>query len=313
MTSKTPPSPKSSVRARAWLLPAVVAATLLAGVARAEEPAPTPQEVLVRERAGAVVSVKMTLNISFTMRGSLQENESNQTTTGVVVDARGLVMVPAELFSPNIPSRFRAMIDDLKVVPSGLRVVFPGDPKEYAAILGAKDSKLGLAFLLIKDLEGRSVSALDLGRQATPRLGDTLYGVSRLGQDFDHAPICSPARVVAAITRPRTCWALDDAGRFGAEPLYTVEGAVAGVVVQQEGVGEEADTQVCLLPLGIVESTIERSMQAAERALEDTLAAEAEAAAAADSPEAASGEGDAPADGEAPEDAGDGEGADGNG
>ncbi|MCB9902239.1 MAG: hypothetical protein R3F05_04075 [Planctomycetota bacterium] len=246
--------------------------------ARAEDPAPTPQQALVAARADSVVSVKMTLQVSFTIRGTAQENESNQTTTGIVVDSRGLIMLPAELFSPNLNSRMRSMIDDLKITPSSIRVVFPGDPKEYPAILGAKDSKLGLAFVLIRDLEGREAKALDLSKRATPHVGDTLYGVTRLSQDFDHAPLCSAASVIAEITRPRACWAMDDAGRYIAEPLYTLDGAVAGVMVRQEGVGEDADTQNCLLPLDIVESTIGRSLKAAERALEDVLAAEAEAA-----------------------------------
>lgn len=267
------------MRTSIWLVPALLCSLALAGTARAADPAPTTEEALIASRAASVVSVKMTLHISFTVQGTLQENDSNQTTTGIIVDPRGLVMVPAELFSPTIPPRIRAMIDGLKVVPTSLRVVFPGDPKEYAAILGAKDSKLGLAFLLIKDLEGREAKAVDISHQATPRVGEVLYGVSRLSQDFDHAPICSAVAVIGAINRPRACWALDDASRYGAEPLYTRDGAVAGVVVQQEGVGENAGTQVCLLPLGIVESTISRSMVAAERALEEALAAEAEAAA----------------------------------
>lgn len=266
---------------------ALVACFVAAPAARAEDPAPTQQQTLIAARVDSVVSVKMTLQVSFTMRGSLQENESNQTTTGIVVDSRGLIMLPAELFSPNLNSRFRSMIDDLKITPSSIRVIFPGDPKEYPAILGAKDSKLGLAFILVRDLEGREAKPLDLTQRATPRVGDTLYGVTRLGQDFDHAPLCSAATVISEITRPRACWALEDAGRYIAEPMYTLDGAVTGVVVRQEGVGEDADTQNCLLPLDIVESTIGRSMKAAERALEDVLAAEAEAAAAGDTPDAA--------------------------
>ncbi|MGE0193113.1 MAG: hypothetical protein AB7T63_13850 [Planctomycetota bacterium] len=285
------------MRASLACLLALVACFAGAPVARAEDPAPTQQQTLIASRVDSVVSVKMTLQVSFTMGGALRENESNQTTTGIVVDSRGLIMLPAELFSPNLDARFRSMLSDLKITPSSIRVVFPGDPKEYPAILGAKDSKLGLAFVLIRDLEGRAAKPLDLSRRATPRVGDTIYGVTRLGQDFDHAPLCSAATVVSEITRPRACWALDDAGRYIAEPMYTLDGAVTGVVVRQEGVGEDADTQNCLLPLDIVESTIGRSMKAAERALEDVLAAEAEAAAAGETP----GEPKEPATPEQPE------------
>ena len=84
--------------------------------ARAEDPAPTPQQALVAARADSVVSVKMTLQVSFTIRGTAQENESNQTTTGIVVDSRGLIMLPAELFSPNLNSRMRSMIRTFAVM-----------------------------------------------------------------------------------------------------------------------------------------------------------------------------------------------------
>ncbi len=243
-------------------------------------PAPTSQESLVAARSPAVVSVRLTLQIAFTFGGTVREQEFNQTTTGVIVHPRGLIMLPSEIFTPNLRRRDA----DVKVTPSSIRVVFPGDPKEYPAILGAKDSKLGLAFVLIRDLEGREIASLNLSKRAAPKVGDTLWGVTRLSEDFDHAPVCSEVAVIASITRPRACWAVDDANRFRAEPLYTKDGAVAGVVAQQEGVGEDADTQICLLPLNLVETTIERSMKMAERALEDVLAAEAEAKASGEEP-----------------------------
>ena len=54
------------------------------------------------------------------------------------------------------------------MTPTNLRVIFAGDEKEYEAILGATDSKLGLAYVLIRDLKGRTAGAVDLNKAAEP-------------------------------------------------------------------------------------------------------------------------------------------------
>ena len=91
------------------------------------------------------------------------DQERNITASGVVVDAAGLVMIPAN--TVNVPARFGG---EIKVTPSSIRVIFPGDETEYDAILGAMDSKLGLAYVLVRDLKGRSINAVDMAQVAEP-------------------------------------------------------------------------------------------------------------------------------------------------
>ncbi len=237
----------------------------------------TPHGQLIETKAAAVVQLKFVLAVQINFQGQNIDREFNREATGVLVDPAGLVMAPAGLF--NAP-RFGMQVD-AKATPTNLRVIFPGDEKEYPAILGAKDSKLGLGFVLIKDLEGKEITVVDLTQTVEPKIGDTLYGVTRLGQGFDHAPMCDEVRVVGRVTKPRTMWAVQGAGNFIAEPLYNAEGAVAGIAVQQEGVGEGAMMRPFLLPLKVAQPTVRRAKKEAERALEEALEREKEEAEAA--------------------------------
>lgn len=245
--------------------------------AHAEDPG--VHQTLINAQAPTVVSVKMVLAISGTFRGQSIEQEGNASATGVVVDASGLIMLSADGFGGN--ARMRALVQDLKVVPTNIRVIFPGDEKEYDAILGAKDTKLGLAFILIKELKERTATPVDFSKTAAPTIGQTLYGVTRMGQGFDHAPMCDVVRVTGEITKPRKAWVLAGAGPFGSKPLFDAKGNVAGIVVNQEGVGDNAQSRICLLPLGIAQARIKQSLKASQTALEEALEAEAEAAEAA--------------------------------
>jgi hypothetical protein len=235
--------------------------------------ADTPQARLIQSRADPVVTVKAALKITGSFRGQSFDQEHEITVSGVIVDACGFVMIPSQAVAPHFPARGGEQ-PDFKVTPTNLRVVFAGDEKEYEAILGATDSKLGLAFVLIRDLKGRAAGAVDLNKSAEPNVGDTLYAVTRLGQGFDYAPVCQEARVVGQVTKPRNMWVLQGPGADVPHPLYNADGAVTGIVVTQEGVGDEgAGSRPFLLPLKIATGTIERALKTSKEALEAANAA----------------------------------------
>jgi hypothetical protein len=247
----------------------VAAAVLSAGAA-----ADTPHSKLIEARAATVVTVKAALKIGGSFMGRSIDQEREMTASGVVVDGCGFVMMSAD--SITVP-RFARMGDqqhDIKITPTNLRVVFPGDETEYEAILGATDSKLGLAFVLIRDLKGRTATPVDLTNAAEPKVGDTLYSITRMEQGFDYAPVCDEAKVIGHVTKPRAMWVLGGSGADVPHPLYTAEGAVAGIVVIQEGVGDErAGFRTFLLPLKIATGTIERALKTSKQALEEANAA----------------------------------------
>lgn len=268
--------------------------SLLALPAAAEESA-TPHEALIKAKADSVVALKFVLKVELTFGGQSQNREINGSAMGVVVDSSGLIMTDASNFDPRLGIG-RAMRRQVQVnaVPNNLRVIFPGDDKEHPAILGAKDSKLGLAFVLIKDLGDKQVSILDIENTAEPKIGEMLYAVMRLDQGFDYAPMCGQARVIGKVSKPRDMWALADGNTMIGHPLYNATGAVTGICVRQEGVGEDSATRPFVLPLKIAAATVRMAKKESADALEEILEAEEEAAAEAAeaAAEAAEGGGD---------------------
>jgi hypothetical protein len=250
-----------------WRFLALLA--LLPAVAAGE----APHAKLIEARSASVVAVKAALKISGSFGGRSFDQERQVTIPGVVVDACGFVMIRADAVTmPRFNRRMMGEQPDIKVTPTNLRVVFPGDEQEYEAILGATDSKLGLAFVLVRDLKGRAATPVDMTKTAEPKVGDTLYSVTRLEQGFDYAPVCAEARVVGQVTKPRAMWVLEGAGADVPHPLYDAEGAVTGIVIVQEGVGEDAGARVFLLPLKIATGTMERALATSRKALEEAAA-----------------------------------------
>jgi hypothetical protein len=243
-----------------------LAAALLAGGAAADG----PEAKLIETRAATIVTVKAALKISGSFGGRSIDQEREMTASGVVVDSCGFVMMSSDAISMPRFARMGNQQHDIKFTPTNLRVVFPGDETEYAAILGATDSKLGLAFVLIRDLKGRNATAIDLSNAVEPKIGDTLYAVTRLEQGFDYAPVCDEAKVIGHVTKPRAMWVLGGGGADVPHPLYTADGAIAGIVVVQEGVGDErSGFRPFLLPLKIATGTIERALKTSKQALEE--------------------------------------------
>jgi hypothetical protein len=231
----------------------------------------TPHARLIQSQAGSVVTVKAALKITGNIFGRSVDQERDITASGVVIDACGFVMMPSAAVSPSFRGR-GGDAPDLKVTPTNLRVIFAGDEKEYEAILGATDSKLGLAFVLIRDLKGRTVTPVDFTKTSEPRIGDTLYSITRLEQGFDYAPICDEAHVIGQVTKPRSMWVIQGPGADVPHPLYTAGGMVTGIVVYQEGVGDDAGTRPFLLPLKIATGTMERALKTSQKALEEANA-----------------------------------------
>ena len=258
-----------------------VATFVVAPVAQAEDEAVFQK--MIKDKAATVVSVKFVLNIKITQGGNpvMPPREQAGNASGIIVDSSGLIMLPGGAFGAGgIPRQFRNRFE-ISAVPSNIRVMFPGDTREYDAVLGAKDSKLGLAFVMVKDLAEKKLTALDMNTAAEPKLGQTLFGVTRLDQGFDHAPMAMRAIVAGSVTKPRTMWIVQGAGNHIGKPLYNEAGALTGIVVSQEGVGEDSVMRPFLLPLGVAKPTVATALKKSKAELDRILEEEEEAAAEA--------------------------------
>ncbi|MDA1194612.1 MAG: hypothetical protein O2894_05450 [Planctomycetota bacterium] len=237
-------------------------------------------------KAPTVVSVKFVLTVKIMRNGAavMAPQEQSGSSTGVIVDPSGLIMLPGSAFGVGrlgIPRQMRQGLE-IQATPSNIRVVFPGDTKEYDAILGAKDSKLGLAFVLVRELGDKKLTAIDTAQRATPAIGSALYGVTRLDQGFDHAAVISRVDVAGKVSKPRDMWVVRGAEQNVGEPLYNAAGAMCGIVVVQEGVGEDSEQLPFLLPLDVAEGTMASSLKQSKEELDRVLEEEEEAAARAE-------------------------------
>ena len=239
---------------------------------------------LIERVSNSVVAIKYVMNVRIARaNGAPVEHEINSTVTGIVIHEEGLIMVPVASMRADQMVRVRGG-GTARVTgePSKIRVIFPGTDKEHPAILGAQDSRLGLAFILLKSTEDTALQPVSLHDAAKPTVGTTLYGVGRLDEGFDYAPYCDTVRLVGKVKTPREMWLLRGAASgFSGDPLFTERGAIVGVAAKQKGAGNSSSSQMCLLPVGVVKATIKRSLREAQRALDEALEEEAEAEEAA--------------------------------
>jgi hypothetical protein len=228
------------------------AALLSASVPALAEPPPTLEAHLAR-RAPAIVTVKVVLRSG--------QREGTREVHGTVVDPTGLVLVS----SSTLASGNRT--------PTRLHVIFGNDPKENPAVLVARDSALGLAYLQV--LDAKDLAAVDLSKGAAARVGQDLFGVTRSERTFDFTPKIARLYVTGRLEKPRPLW--DFAGDFfelGLPVFDLASGAPVGVIVDQtapSGVdsgGEESE--IFVLPLDAVARSAaaakERVPEAVERA-----------------------------------------------
>ena len=243
-----------------------VALFIVASRSVADEPGKFDPAKFLEAKAPTVVTVKSVLKIG--------DHERNDERSGFVVDPEGVILI-----ANWMPSRFSSQ---MKVTPVNIRILFDGDEKEYEAVQGAVDSKLGLAFLKVKDLAGKKVVSVDFAAGVEVKLGDELAGITRTDQGFDYAPYYGTTRVVGQVTKPRAMW-LVTGFLAQALPLYTTDGRAAGVVVNQTGISEDGGgSRWFLLPTKAVTGVIGQAVKASAKALEEAKAHEAEAAAAMD-------------------------------
>ena len=296
---------------RLAFLPVVTA--LLAGAtpaARAADAEPAYEALLVA-KAPAIVSVKFVLKTRFSMGGQSQDDESNAEIRGVVVDPTGLVMVANDAFDGG-SSMMRTMIKqrggELTTSPTGLVVLYGNEAVEHPAVIVARDSTLGVAFVQVMDVEASKLPAIDLAQGAEPKIGQSLFGVTRKGRGFDCAPAIDRLFVTGKIEKPRLAWSVS--GAFGGMglPVYDAGGKPVGVLSRVEasegveghggrgGMGgmmsglAAAAEGTCVLPLAAVQKVLEQARkrvpEAVAKAKEAAAPKDGDAPKAPDAPDA---------------------------
>lgn len=217
-----------------------------------EQPGSEALRALLEKGSQSVVTVKAVLKMEMGGPGGgfPGSNESRLTLQGVNVHPSGLIMLSNAPFSPK---RFTEMLGggtgsemlgNMKFTPMSVKVIVPGDEKEYDAFVGATDTNLDLIFIKIEPTGAPAIPVVEFGNSASPAIGDTVAMVSRLSRGYDHAPYFQLSRINGEVAKPRKAWTLDGSiSQFGL-PVYTLKGEPVGVLttvpsgIKEEGTGD---------------------------------------------------------------------------
>jgi hypothetical protein len=248
-----PHSPARRPLAAAFVLLAALAVPR--GGASGDEPT---LDAHLQSKSPAIVTVK------YVWKGD--NWEANQEVRGVMVEGTGLVMLSG-----------LAMAGD--GAPTDLKILFGSDAKEWSAVLVAKDTLLNLAYVQILDPEGKTFDAVDLAQGVEPKVGQSLFGVSRGGRGFDFAPAVRRLYVAGKIEKPRSMWDIGGDFTENGLPVFDLSGKPVGVLVTQEGSegADEGRTSETFL-LGL--DAVRKSLAQAKKRVPDAVAKAKEKAAA---------------------------------
>jgi hypothetical protein len=197
---------------------------------------------LLRDHADSVVRV------SFVMKSSYQGQEQSQESfaTGVVVDARGLVLVPRMVVEPTLPGMDKLTSEQragFKLESRDFRVRFAGRDTPIEAEALSSDPDLGIAWLRVlpeksvaepqatSDADAAVVAAsypaVDLHDAAAAAPGQAYYVIERLEDRFGGAPIISWGVLIGEVTVPQRAHVATGAIGLG----FSAEGKILGYVV----------------------------------------------------------------------------------
>jgi hypothetical protein len=255
---------------------ALAAALILATGAGADETADAARHL--DALAPTIAVVKCVLHVQWSSGESSKDSEQDMDVRGAVVDPTGIVLTRASSLGGETPE-LKAWLREnsgaqYKSVPENLRVVLPPDAAERPAVVLAMDGRHDLAFLQVLDLGETRLPAVDLGAGTSPRLGQTLFGVSRDGEGYGHAPGIWTVYPAGRLEKPMAMWLAGGDFNVVGLPVFALDGKPCGVLSEQsavEGAAEtgEQDKRLVILPL----DPVVKSLEAARRRLPEVLEA----------------------------------------
>jgi S1-C subfamily serine protease len=190
-----------------------------------------------------IVTVRVVIKVEFKSEDETESSESKFTLQGAVLTSDGLILVSGVLLSSESFKQLIGAGDDdemtFSITPQSFKVIFGSETKEYEAKLVATDSQLGIGFLKIMDLEGRTLTPITFSDEELS-VGKEVLTVSRLPKGFDYAPYFVSGRIIGEVSKPRKAFLIEGNVRTLGLPVYSTRGEAVGVLVLlQHGLREE--------------------------------------------------------------------------
>lgn len=208
----------------------MAAVTLLATAAAATADDAVYQK-LVDENTDRIVTVKYILKMG---AGGMSDDESEAELTGVMIDAKGVVLCSNTQLGGYRGMMMRMSGGDTAVTPTEIKVLIGDDLDGLDGELVARDTELDLAWIRIKEPGEREFKAVDLSAGAEAKVGDRLLAVRRMGKFFGRALVVNEGRVGGATRKPRDL--LIPAGDIGTAlglPVFAEDGRIVGLSIVQ--------------------------------------------------------------------------------
>lgn len=226
-----------------------------------------------------IVTVRVVIKVDIKAEEENESQESKFTLQGAVLNGDGLIMVSGVLLSSESFKELIGLEDDdevnITITPQSFKVIFGSETKEYEAKLVATDSQLGIAFLKITDLEGRTITPITFANEELA-VGRELLTVSRLPKGFDYAPYFATGRIISEVNKPRKAYLMEGNISEMGLPVYNMKGEAVGVMVRlRHGLKDEEldfgfrsnfgsdDSAAFLLPTAVLRPLIEQAQQRA--------------------------------------------------
>ena len=187
-------------------------------------------KAILEARASSVVSVRAVIKTEMTFGGQSRDRESRVEFQGVIVDPSGLILCSSAPFATSMEDdRFR-----VKMTPVEFKVIIDKQEKEYDAFLVAKDTKLNLGFLQIREPGDLKLNVVDFSASAQGEIGQEVVSVNRLEKGYDYAAFLSTARIMGRIKKPRRALVFSGPLNGQGVAVFTLGGQPVGVVTVLE-------------------------------------------------------------------------------
>lgn len=200
----------------------------------------------IEAHADAYVTVKFVLKMKMGGAFGGGDSESEQEITGVMIDAKGLVLCGSSQLGGGMMSRLSRYFGDSQATPTDLKVLIGDDTEGVEAELIARDSELELAWVQIRKPAEKPYAAIDLSKSARPKLGQRIVSLSRLGKYYGRAAVVQSGRIAGVCRKPRELYVPEGGASVGL-PVFAASGALIGVAVTQMPEASDSDDPMSML------------------------------------------------------------------
>ena len=218
----------------AYGLALVMAICLMTGPSQVQAQTAEDYQHIITTNSDAIVTVNLITKTSFGFGGQSDDMENRTTETGLLIDDSGLVMLPNHTFDSSMVNEIFGGGVEYEILVEDIKILFGNDPKEFDAFMVATDSKLGFAFVKVKDLEKKKVKSVSFEDTPKVTLGQEVIVLSRLDEIYDYAPWMQITRIGGEVKKPKNMWVTTDNLPTMGSPVFNQTGQLLGIVAIPE-------------------------------------------------------------------------------